>query len=342
MNGRERIQAALQGAPADRVAIAPILSLYGARLSGCPLRRYYTDPEAYADGQTLVLETFQPDMLFAPFAFAVIGEAFGSQLHGFEDQAPNVRRPAVRSAGEWEGLAIPDPDTHPLLVYFREAVRLMAARHGGEVLIAMPLPPPIDIPALVMGLEPWLETVLFDPDGTQRIMERVTPFFVRLANGLLEAGAACITAPCSFASPVVVTREIAARFARPALREAMAQLRGPMVLHHGGAPILAHLDLLAGLPNTGGFTLDPSDDPAEARRILGPGAVLLAGPLGPQLEQMATAEVERQCQAILENRREDRHFILYSAGPDIPWRTPPENIRALRRCTERQAAGCAP
>ena len=61
MNSMERIQAALAGKPVDRRAIAPVLGLYGARLTNCPLDQYYTDPAAYARGQSAVRETFQPD-----------------------------------------------------------------------------------------------------------------------------------------------------------------------------------------------------------------------------------------------------------------------------------------
>ena len=40
MNSMERIQATLAGKPLDRRAIAPVLGLYGARLTNCPLERY--------------------------------------------------------------------------------------------------------------------------------------------------------------------------------------------------------------------------------------------------------------------------------------------------------------
>lgn len=334
MNSMERILGTLAGKPVDRRAVAPVLSLYGARLSGCPLRQYYTDPTAYARGQALVREAFEPDVLFGPFAFALIGEALGSALHWFADQAPNVRRPAVDSAEGWDALTMPDPDRDPRLVYLREAVARMAADQRGEVPIAVPLPPPIDLPILVMGMEAWMETVLFDPAGTRRVMERVTPFFVKLANGLLEAGAAFVVLTCGFASPAVVTREIAAGFARPAMEEALAQVKGPVVLHHGGTRLLPHLDLILEMPHTVGFAMDPSDDLDRARQIAGPEAVLLAGPSGPQMERTSAGEIERECQAMLRNRRGDHRFILNSGGPDIPWNTPPENILALRHSAE--------
>jgi len=334
MNSMERIQATLAGKSLDRRAIAPMLSLYGARLTNCPLEEYYTDPVAYARGQSAVRETFQPDVLFSPFAFASIGAAFGGDLHFFADQAPNIRRPAIQSVEEWDTLVLPDPDTHTRLLFFREAIRRMTAEHQGQIPVAAVLPTPIDLPALVMGMEIWLEIVLFDIGGAQRIMDKAVPFFVRLANSLLSDGATFIASTCAFASPAIVTRDIATAFAQPVLEKALAQLKGPMVLHHGGAQILRHLDLLAGLPSTVAFALDHKENLDQARQVVGPNTVLFGGPCGPNLGRIASAQVESECRAILEGRRQDAHFVLFTSGADIPLDTSPENIHAIRNTAE--------
>jgi len=334
MNSMERILATLGGKPLDRRAVAPVLSLYGARLTNCPLDQYYTDPYSYARGQSAVFRTFQPDVLFSPFNFPSIGLAFGSELHFFADQAPNISRPAIGTAEEWDKLVLPDPDTEPHLLFLREAIRQIADECQGQVPVAAVLPPPVDLPVLAMGMESWLETILFKPDEAKRITDRVIPFFVHLANGLLESGATFIVMPCAFMSPAIVTREVASTFARPAMEKAMALIKGPMVLHHGGAPVLAHLDLLMGLPSTVAFGLDHLDNIEEARRIAGPDIVLFGGPCGPNLGRKTATEVEEECLAILEDRRKDAHFALFTAGADIPMSTSPENIHAIPKAAE--------
>jgi uroporphyrinogen decarboxylase len=334
MNSMERVLATVAGKPRDRCAFTAMLSLYGARLTGCDLERYYTDPAAYARGQLAVLETFQPDILLSPLAFAVMGMAFGSKLHFFAEQPPNVCRPAIASAGEWDRLVLPDPCTHPHLQFFREAVRRMAAETRGEVPIAAALPSPIDFPLLIMGIEEWLQTILFDAPRAWRIVDDVTPLFVQLANCMLEDGAAFAGVSCAFASPVIVTREIATEFSRPALIKALAQVKGPVVLHNTGAPLLRHLDLLTGLPSTVALAVDFLDNLGEARKIIGPDTVLFGGPLGNTLPSKSAAEVEDECRAILEGRRQDARFILITAGADVPLQTPPENIHAIRRAAE--------
>jgi uroporphyrinogen decarboxylase len=334
MNSRERIQATLAGKPLDRRAIAPVLGLYGARLTNCPLEQYYTDPASYAAGQSAVRHTFQPDVLCAPLAFASIGAAFGGELVFLDTESPNLRRPAVQSVEQWDSLVPPDPDVHPRLLYFRDAIRLMAAEYRGEVPIAMVIPIPADIPAVVMGLEPWLETVLFDPAGARRVMDKILPFYVRLVNGFFAAGATFVVMPCGFASPAIVTREIVTTFTRPILAQALTQLCGPVVLHNVGAPILAHLDLLTGLPSVAAYIVDQRDDLAQARRVVGPDSVLFGGLDCANLGRMTAAEVEDRCRAILEERRQDARFVLGTSGPDVAWNTPPENIHAMRKAAE--------
>lgn len=334
MNSMERIQATLAGTPVDRRAFAPVLGLYGARLTECPTERYYTDPAAYARGQAAVRETFQPDVLCAPLAFASIGAAFGSELEFLANDVPNLRRPAVRSVNEWDTLLPPDPDTHPRLLFFREAIRRMAKEHREEVPIAMVIPEPADLPELVMGLEAWLGTVLFDAPAAQRVMEKVIPFYVRLVNGFFADGAAFVVMPCGMASPSIVTREIVTTFTRPILAKVLAQLRGPVVLHNVGAQLLAHLDLLTGLPSVVAFILDQRDDLNQARRVVGPDPVLFGGLDCANLARMNVAEVEGRCRAVLQERRQDTRFVLGTSGPDVPWSTPPENIGAMRKAVD--------
>src|SRR5574340_1255643 len=131
MNSVSRTMATIAGDPVDRRVVIPVLSLYGARLSGCATARYFSDPAAYARGQAAAEEMIQPDVLLGPMAMALLGEAFGSELKEFPDAPPVVRRPAIGSAHEWAGITIPDP-TQPRLRYLVESVRLMAAQTQGR------------------------------------------------------------------------------------------------------------------------------------------------------------------------------------------------------------------
>lgn len=334
MNSMERILAPLARKPLDRRAFTPVLGLYGAKLTNCPLDQYYTNPVAYARGQSAVRETFQPDVLCAPLSFASIGTAFGGELVFLDKEPPNLRRPALQSVEQWDTVTPADPDTHPNLTYFRDTIRRMAIEHRREIPIAMVLPIPTDIPDVVMGLETWLEIVLFDPAGAQKVMDKVIPFYVQFVNNFFADGATFVVMPCGLASSGIVTREIVSTFTRPILEKVLSQLKGPVVLHNVGAPLMAHLDLLAGLPSVVGFIVDQLDDLAQCRQIIGPDMMLFGGLDCSNIGQMSASEVEDHCRKILEDRRQDPRFILGTSGPDVVWDTPADNIHAMRKAVE--------
>ena len=87
MTSMERVLAALSGTPQPRPPFTLALSLYGARLSGCPLSRYFRDAESYGAGQQAVYDSFAPDILFSPFALPLEAEAFGSEVIFLPDYA---------------------------------------------------------------------------------------------------------------------------------------------------------------------------------------------------------------------------------------------------------------
>ena len=337
MNSVERIRSTIAGTPVDRRATSPVLGLYGARLTKCATKLYYVDPVAYARGQDAVLELFQPDILFAPLTFAAIGAAFGSELHYPVSDVPRMRRPAIQSADQLDSLEWPDPDVHPQLLFLRDTIHRLFSAHGSTVPIAVVIPIPVDIPHVIMGLEAWLDTVLFHADTARRFMARLLPFYVRLVNSFFDDGAAFAAMPSGLASPSVVTRAIVGSFTRPVLEQCFNLLHGPVVIHNVGAPLLPHLDLLTGLPSVMGFVLDQRDDRSQARNTVGPEPVLLGGLDCANLSQMSAAEAEAVCRAILRERRDDPRFVLGTSGPDIPLDTPPETIHAIRRAAEAEA-----
>ena len=335
MNSRERILSILSGVSPDRPAWAMTLSLYGARLTGCPLPVYFSDPSAYVSGQIAIKETFNPDVLFGPFAFAHLGAAFGSTIKEFSDQAPTLRNHSVSSPSDLTRIILPDPTTNPYLQYHLTAIANLVQTCGKETPVAAILPLPIDLPALILGMETWMETILFDPEGTRLVIDILVPFFLDFADRIFANGADFIVSPCAFSSPSLVTRDIVRSFARPILERTLSRMKGPVVIHHGGAPVLPHLDLLSGLPGVIGYVVDSNDNLAEARAVIGKDSVLFGGPDNLSVPVLTADEIHQRCTTILKERAGDPKFVLCNSGPDIPLNTPPENIHAFRKATVR-------
>ncbi|WP_300667278.1 uroporphyrinogen decarboxylase family protein [Desulfoluna sp.] len=334
MNSMERVLAALQGRKRDRRAVTLTLSLYGAKLTGCPLKEYYTSPQAYLKGQQAVIEHCRPDILFTPFVLTAEAEAFGSEIVYLAKSPPNLRKPVIRHGREMASLPDPDMETHPRLRYLRESTRLLAEASQGTRPVAGLLLSPVDLPALIMGIDGWLETLLFDPENTRRTLEKTTRFFVRWANTLVAEGADLLVIPSMFSHPKILTPNILETTVMPALTEAFQEVNAPLVFHHGGNPLSTCMGLYDDLPNVAAFALDDRDSFADVREQIGREKLLMGNINGPNLWRLTPEEIRTACRALLDDRADDDRFVIATAGADVAYDTPLENITTLVEAVE--------
>ena len=329
MTSMERVVAALQGINADKRAWTMTLSLYGAKLTGCPLPEYFTRPERYVQGQVAVAERCRPDIIFAPFALALEAQAFGSEIVFIPKDPPNVRKPFIRKPNDIEKIKVPDINRQQGLRYLRTSARRLADHFKGEVPICGVLTSPMDLPAIIMGVEGWLELLLFDREKASTMIDLMSEYFVNMANGMFDSGINFLAMPMMFTNPQLVFEKTIDEVVVPALADMLAKLKGPIVFHHGGNPLAPYFQHYRSLPNVGGFVLDSRDDFAEARNIVGANVLLLGNLDGPSLGRLSPARAIEKARSILDSRKEDKYFIFASTAADVAWDTPLETITGI-------------
>ncbi len=285
------------------------------------------------------IKLLRADIVFMPFVLPYEGEAFGSRCEHFESQPPNLRQPAISSSDEIADLTVPDIDSCPGLQYMLEALDLLVSEHGKETMVAGIAMSPVDLPMMIMGLEGWLQTILFNHAGTESLLEITRTFFINWANAQFARGADFIALPVVFLNPSVVSLEIAETISLPVFNEVLPQINGPVVIHHTGAKFLSALELLIDLPNVLGFVIDHRDSFSVAREIIGDELTMLGGLDGPNIGKFTPEEIKSQCKKILEDRQDDPRFILSTSGADIALDTPAENIRAILEAVESGSQG---
>ena len=341
MNSLERILATLQNQPTDRPPFFLNASLYGARLTGATLEDHYTQAAVYAEGQMAIRETFSPDLLISPFFVPALGEAFGSPWRARPNQAPNVVQFVARTAEDMLKLPLPDVHSHPRLLYLRETIQILSKQYAGEVPIFGVLVSPMDIPPLVIGLEAWIDALLFQPDMAQAVLDRLTPFFVDLGKAMLSDGATGLALTANLTNAYVVTDAIAESLTLPSLRQALAEIPGPVIFHHGGCPLVDQLARFKSLPKVVAFVIDVGEDLGAARRALGPGPVVMGNLNGPGLIDLKPEEVQALCDRAFAQRGDDHQFILSTCSADIQLDTPQECIAAITEAVCRAGGGPA-
>ncbi len=216
MTSKERVLCAIKGERPDRPAFTMMLSLYGARLIDCSLDDYYVHVHLYVKGQQGVLEMAKPDILVSPFMLTAEVKAFGSQIIYLDKNPPNIKKPTFQADNEIMNIHFPDIDQDPSLGFIRESIRLLSTQHK-DTTIAAALSSPIDLPALIMGIDLWLETLLFNRDKAQALLNRLEPYFVQWANSLLDDGADFLIMPICFCNPTIVSEEIMEQISLPFL-----------------------------------------------------------------------------------------------------------------------------
>lgn len=329
MTSTERVLKALSGQAQERPPFSLVLSLYGSRLTGQDTESYYRDPEAYARGQAAVRDLIHPDILFGPFALSLIAEAFGAQLALTPRFPPTVKRLAYRSADELlQGArrVAADAGAFP---YLLRSVEALARDAAGEIPVCGILATPVDLPIILLGMEGWLETLLFEPEKAQEILFIMEEYFITLASAYFASGAAFLATPLILSNPVLMPLAMSRRLLLPSLGRALAALPGPLVIHHGGNRILPCLADMGNWPKVAGFVIDARESLGEARDHVAPSHVLLGNIDGPSLAGRSTESVLAQADELRAYASTDPRFIILSSGADVPWETDPLLLRAL-------------
>lgn len=334
MNSMERIGAVLSGGTPDRRPFTLTLSLYGARLTGVSTIDYYADPELYAAGQRAVVDLCEPDIVFGPFALALEAESFGAVVERFRDAPPLVKKPAFKSAMDITTIRRPDPETDSRLRFLVDSVRAVVEDQHGARPVAVPIAAPCDLPALLLGMDQWLDTILFNPELATQWGLIATEHFEALAAAYFKAGANFLVAPVMMSNPAIMHPELADKTILPILRDAFGRLTGPIVFHHGGNPLSKSLDRVKDLPHVAGFAVDERDALTVSRRTLGAAPLLLGNLSGPHFSRRSPVDIAGRITRILRDRENDPNFILASSNADIPYDTDPDCIVAVRRTVE--------
>lgn len=338
MNSIERVLAAIQGKPKDRLPLSLTLSLYGAGLTNSPLYDYYTDPVKYVNGQKKVFEVIHPDIIFSPFSLPFYGKAFGSEIIFLEEQPPNLKRPIVRKNEDLKSLDLKKAINSAEVNYFIHSTEGLSKELGDEAIIAAIAMSPFDMPVMLMGLENWLDLLLTDYDEANKLIEKLSAFFIQLTDMFFAAGASMVVLPGIFINPKIITAKLAEEVAEN-VNETFGQVKGPLVLHSGGAKMQSFLDSYKGLNNVAGFVINSDDNLKKVREKLTGKQVIVGNIEGPDLEKMSVREISDKTLEICDNFSSDKNFIFGSSGADIPYNTPIENILAIKRELESYNGG---
>ncbi len=329
MNSWERVLNTMQGLPVDRVPVFAVLSSYGSKLTNISMQTLYTNADAYCAGQRAVQKAFGVDLVIPPFDYSVVAEAFGGEIAWFTNQAPNMKKPGFKDPQLFLETNLPDLNSAGRFPLMLEITTALALEYKEKVPVFAVIPGPCSLPALIFGLDKWLDILLFDNLTAKAVLEKITGFYLEWANSLLSKGALAVLITEIIFAKEIMSKELLVSNFQQYFKQTTSQIHGPWVLTNTGASINHILDLTYNYSGMVGVTIGSKSSMTEARKILGP-EVLIAGNLDnlsfPSLKSDDIYQLSMKC---LEEMAPGSHFVLSNSGADIPISTSPESILAM-------------
>jgi MtaA/CmuA family methyltransferase len=333
VNGYERIRAALEGRPPDRVPVMLHNFLMAAREAGFSQRRFREDPDAIALSFIRAVETYGYDGVLVDVDTVTAAEALGVRVDHPEDQPARWAAPAIDSLDAVKDLPPPDLAGSRRVLVWLGAVRRLKRHFGGEVFVRGNCDQAaFSLASMMRGPADWMMDLLDDPrrEAAHALLAYCTAAASSFLRLMAAAGADMVSNGDSPAGPDLVSPALYAEFAQPyerRLAEEAHALGLPYALHVCGNTTR----ILEGLVATGAdaLELDYKTDARAAREALGGRAVFI-GNIDPSgvLALGTPALVEARTRELLQTFGGVPGFIL-NAGCAIPAETPPANLRAM-------------
>jgi uroporphyrinogen decarboxylase len=273
MNALQRLVAAIEGRPADRIPVFCNLLDQGARELGVSPKAYFADGELVAEAQLRMRAKYGYDNVWSLFYVGREAELLGCHGMVYSDEGPpNVGHMVMKTMADVDKVVVPaDVSTHPAFEQPKRCLSVLKREVGGRHPICAYLTSTMTLPAMLLGMEKWMP-VLLGPATAEReaLLAKCHEFFVKEVRAYREAGADVLI----YANPFASTDIMPARFIREVALpwvERDIQAVGPegMVFYCGGARVVPTIEAVLARTGLRAFYLSPLEDLVEAKRLIG-------------------------------------------------------------------------
>lgn len=331
MTGMERLTALMKGQTPDRVPLIVNLLDQGATELGVSLREYYARGDLVAEGQLRMREKYGYDGLLGMFYAGLDAEIMGCHnILYAADGPPNVGHLVIRSPEDILKLQIPDDlNAHPRFRELATCIGILKQESAGRWPVFGVMTASFSLPAMLMGIGAWLELFINgDPGLRDLLLEKCSEFCSRQIFALREAGADLIIYANPVASATFITPQKSRELALPwVLNDLEKPGAAGVVFFNGGGRINPILADLKKHTDIGVYYLNPFDDIAEARQILGPEALIVGSINDIKLISLTPAEIDQEVARIMRAGKQQGGFAFGTLM--MPFQIPEEHIRAL-------------
>ena len=340
MNSRERMNAAINLQPVDRVPNAPFYEAPICRYFGSSFREALLEDQAMADAHLAALEEFEFDWIMVGMGLigGIIPHALGSPVSYPEEVFPIIEETIIKSPADLDVIAAANVLTGQM-ERFLEGISILKQNLKGDVPIACEYISPFTIATRLRGTNEIMADLYEAPDLVRDMQSVLVPLDIEVGRLLIEAGVEYIFYGADMECPLLISPDHYREFVHQPTSKvvnALAQM-GFRVLPHmcgdivktGIVDLLLEMDIHGIMP--GNLTQETVLDLQELKNRCGD-RICIFDNLNPNTNLLIgnPAETARETRTHLQKARSMTGYIFSTSGTTSP-NIPRANFEAMNR-----------
>lgn len=328
----ERLAAAANGHIIDHIPVFCNLLDQGARELGMSIEQYFSNGEYVATAQLKMLEKFGHDNVWSLFYVGREAELLGcNKICYADDGPPNVEDFIIQSYDDIAKLDIPaDIASQPKFAEIAKCLAILKREVGGKVPICAYVTASMSLPAILMGMEKWMELLMLGPaDVRDLLLEKCSTFFRRELAAYRNAGADIIIYADPYGSTDIIPMKLFQNLSLTWMQRDLAglDLTG-LVYYVGAARLNSVLELVIQRLGFQTYYPSPLEEVTDSMQIIN-GRGLCAGVINDiRLLDWTPEQVRMEVQRIVTSGLSKGNKFFFGTVL-MPYGIPEQNIVAM-------------
>jgi uroporphyrinogen decarboxylase len=337
LNGRERIETALELGTPDRVPIISGMDALIARVAGKTVREYYSNAETYVKANLSAWKKFGYDEIFAWWPH-VLPEAMGSKLTYRENDYPTIKSPRVKTEEDVDNLVVPDPESDGRLPLVLRAMRILDRKVGNQVCLCGGTYGLYTEMGNLIGFERLLVETMKKSDILKKLTKILLDAKIRFGEAMVNAGCQLIWMSEPMASPPILPIDTFEEAVLPAWMQLTTAFKkmGVYTLWHPCGRARGEYQIFEQLlrGNADAISFSETTDMKTVKEMF-THKKCVAGNLDPvAISRAAKGSIEREVKKIMKDAADGGGFI-FTPGCSIPLDASLTNVEEMVRSARK-------
>jgi len=326
MNSKQLVLDALHNKEVERIPWVPFVGCHAASLIGVTAEEYFKSSDNIVKGVTKAYEQYRPDGLPVLFDLQVEAEAMGCELKYSDTNPPSVATHPLEEGKKLEELKIPGEKDGRFPVVLDATARICEAL-GDKIALYGLITGPFTLALHLMGTDIFYE-MIDEPENVHKLMSFCKDVCINTSRMYIDAGVDIIAVVDPMTSQISPDNfaEFVSPYAKPVFEYVRSRGKGCSFFVCGNAKKNIE-EMCKCEPDN--ISIDENIPLEYVKEVCSKYGVSFGGNIqltvtmlfGTPADNIANAE---NCMSIGGKKG----YIL-SPGCDMPFATPPENVKAI-------------